>query len=193
MLVKTSQFWVVPWEVPQSWIQDLDYLGGMHPQPNVFFSMSFNLSSSLTLKKLSTRPQHIKKDNYCLGQNEWKVHHSKRNNNREKKRKERKGSDRDKNRAGTCNLKKKVETGHFRGLVEPNELKTKASKSFPLSLASIRLIMSLQNVLSKSSLWYFTIIHSFTHSFNNYLQTTQCPGLSSKDYKGDHKPEGRIF
>lgn len=78
-----------------------------------------------------------------------------------KKRKERKGSDRDKNRAGTCNLKKKVETGHFRGLVEPNELKTKASKSFPLPLASIRLIMSLQNVLSNSLLWYFTIIHSF--------------------------------
>lgn len=50
---------------------------------------SFSPSSSLALKKLPARPQHIRKSNHCLGQNEWKVHRSRRNNNREKKRKER--------------------------------------------------------------------------------------------------------
>lgn len=144
------------------------------------FSWSFSPSSSLTLKKLPTRPQHIRKNNHCLGQNEWKVHHSRRNNNREKKRKEREEVTEIKTEAGTCNLKKKVETGHFRGLVELNELKTKASKCshYP----STGFPVSLQTSLSKSSLWYFTIIRSLIHSLNNYFwMYREGPGLSSKE------------
>lgn len=66
-------------------------------------------------------------------------------------------------------MKKKVETHHFRGLVELNELKTKPSKMFPSPLASTGLIMPLQNSLSQRSLWHFTIIHSFTHSLVQQL------------------------
>lgn len=142
-------------------VQDL-WLPGWHTSRTRRLCSS--IASALTLQKRLTRPQHIRKNDHCLGQNEWKAHHSRRNNNREKKIKERRGSDKDKNRAGTCNLKKKVGTHHFRGLDELSELKTKASKTFPSPLASTGLIMSLPNSLFKSSLWYFKIIRSFIHS-----------------------------
>lgn len=88
-------------------------------------------------------------------------------------------------------MKKKVGTGHFRGLVELNELKTKVKKRFPLPS---NWVMSLQTSLSNSSLWYFTITHllirSLTHS------TITCGifgalGLVPRRQKGEHKPEGR--
>lgn len=89
------------------------------------FSYSLSPSSSLTLKKFPTRPRHMRKNNHCLGQKKkWKLHHSSKNNSRKEKRKERGGSDWDKNRVRTCNLKK-WEHSVTRGLVELNELKTK--------------------------------------------------------------------
>lgn len=79
-------------------------------------------------------------------------------------------------------MKKKVGTGHFRGLVELNELKTKVSKTFPLPFNWVHYVLTDQPVQEFTLVFHnHSFAHLLTHSFNNYLWNIWGPGLSSKE------------
>lgn len=126
-----------------------------------------------------------------LGSKWMEMHQRRRNNNREKKRKERRGSDRDKNSAGTCNLKKNVGTGHFRGLVEVHELKTKASETIPPPSSWVH------NVLTEQSVQEFTLVLHNPSLIRSLIHSTipcgmcRVPGLVLRSQRGEHKLKRR--
>lgn len=77
-------------------------------------------------------------------------------------------------------MKQKVGTDHFRGLVEPNVLKTKVSKTSPLPFNRVHYVLTDQPVQEFTLVFHnHPFAHSLTHSFN-YLWNIRGPGLSSK-------------
>lgn len=129
MLLKTHQFWRIPWEVVQSLpvrpaTGHCGYLGGTLSEPRSLLSSSFRLSSSLTLKGLPLDHGCHMIGRAAIVQNR-KVHGSEKQQGR---REERRGSGGDKSQAGTCNLKRKGRPEHLRGLAELSELKTRPAK-----------------------------------------------------------------
>lgn len=110
---------------------------------------------------------------HCLGQNEWKCTTGEETTTERKREKKEEEVTEIKTAAGTCNLRKKTGTGHFRGLDELNELKTKASKNDTITLQHGSLCP--YTTACKSSLGYFAIIHSFTYSFIRQL-LVECVG-----------------
>lgn len=136
---------------------------------------SFSLSSSLTLKKLP--PPGHRRGRSAIVQNR-KAHLPARNNNRGGEEKEG-GSGEDKSGAGTCNLKRKGWAGHFRGLAEPNELKTKPV-NVPITLSLNQVIYVPKKPTAQGS----ADSQAFPPSSRGYWRAGQGSGLSSRMFRG---------